>query len=166
MRQGLAAWQKQVFMVKGSMSLEISFKCNACGNPGEPVQMPAWAKLWGFAGCHIWLESTVPAPGDPILQLDQLPKPGERHLLLVHHPFQARSDAPFWLLFMRALSAVNGFDDFPAELPDSGMVYCRLTADLGDWSTRSRVIEVEVLDCFFTNAAARRFTPVNSSDLA
>jgi hypothetical protein len=67
---------------------------------------------------------------------------------------------------MRALSAVNGFDDFPAELPDSGMVHCRLTADLGDWDNRRHVIEVEVLDSFFTNAAARRFAPVNSSDLA
>ncbi len=147
------------------MNLEISFKCRACGNPGDPVQVPDWAKLWGFAGCHSWLEDAVPSPDDPILQLNQLPKPGERRRLLVSHPFRARSDRSFWLLFTPALSAANGWDDTPEELPDSGLVYCRLTADLGARGQHGRAIEVEVLDSFFTIEAAQRFTAIESGKL-
>lgn len=147
------------------MSLEISFKCCSCGQPNAPVQRPDWAKLWGFESCHLWLESTVPLPGDPIPQLDQLPKARDRRLLIVSHPFRAESDTPFWLHFMRALSSANGWDDNPEELRDSGLVYCRLTADLGPWGDSGRAIEVEVLDSFFTSAAAQRFAPVKSGKL-
>ena len=140
--------------------MEISFKCHACGHPGDPVQLPGWAKLWAFGGCHTWLEGAVPPQGDPVLQLDQLPSPGERHRLIVSHPFRAQSDQPFWLFFTRA-----GWDDTPEKLPDSGMVHCRLSADFGVWGTNSRVIEIEVLDSFFTSGAAQRFTPIESGDV-
>jgi len=66
------------------------------------------------------------------------------------------------LFFTRELSASNGWDSRPEELPGSGLVYCRLSADHGPPGTNSRAIEIEVLDSFFTHAAAQRFAAIDS----
>lgn len=113
--------------------MAVAPPCQTCGTQeASTPSRPPWATIRGFEDCAVWQDA------------ERLPLPGDSHRLRVRYPFRARSVEPLWVLFRPALSALNGWDDHPDELPASGIVECVLREDLGP-SGRRHLIRVQVL---------------------
>jgi len=55
-----------------------------------------------------------------------MPLTGHRQHVKLHHPFAAAIGESFWLMFMPAAAALNGWADVPEAIATSAFVHCRL----------------------------------------
>ena len=75
-----------------------------------------------------WLEAgeSVPTLDEKIwTRSESVPKVGEKRFLKVSAPFNQDIGDCFNMLFSPALSALNGWEDYPEELSDSAVVVCK-----------------------------------------
>lgn len=109
------------------MPVEISLKCQVCGEPHSDDPPSNWARLVGYD--HLaWIDPGADVPdGDRWVFSDMCPEVGARRLAHIHGPFDAASNQPFWALFQPGLSMANGWAEYPDEIDRSALVRCELT---------------------------------------
>lgn len=140
----------------------LSFKCKACQwdsasalppqhhSPQAPVQHDLTRlRLSGFGDCVRWLAQPA-VSGPRAAPLDRVPASGETHELAVRMPFHAEAGQPFWCLFQPALSALNGWSEYPDDIVRSALVRCDMldvqVADPDGARIRAIVSDVLTLD--------------------
>lgn len=103
------------------------FKCSCCNELvcEKPELINGFRELCynGFE----WLErgESIPSLNENIwMRSESVPADGERRLLKVSAPFNQELGDGFNMLFSPALSALNGWDEYPEELSKSAVVAC------------------------------------------
>ncbi|MDG1478732.1 MAG: hypothetical protein P8R54_04040 [Myxococcota bacterium] len=135
-------------------SVLVVLSCQTCGATAHRSSPPPdWAEIRGFEDCVDWLDTA------------QLPQAGAHHRLHVRHPFRATHGVPFWVLYRPPRSALSGWDEHPEELSSSGIVECRLCADLGP-DGRGQQIRIEVLQAVYLDMIPARFSPEDTASYA
>jgi hypothetical protein len=118
---------------------------------------PAWAALWGFAGCTRWLAER-PVPDQEQLSplcLPQSPDVGTEQWLVVGKPFHAALGQDVWCLYQPPLAYYNGWDDRPDELARSALAQCKVLG-FGDVRDHSAIVHVRITDVLaFSQIGAR-----------
>lgn len=103
------------------------FKCRCCGRIIH--EKPSLAE--GFSELAYddmeWLEAGQPVP--PLEEhvwprADKMPEVGERRFIKVEPPFAQEVGNRFNVLYLPALSALNGWGEYPEELSGSAVVSC------------------------------------------
>lgn len=103
------------------------FKCRCCSRIVD--EKPSLAE--GFSELAYddmeWLEVGQPVP--PLEEqiwprADKMPEVGERRLINVDPPFNQEVGDRFNVLYLPALSSVNGWEEYPEELSGSAVVSC------------------------------------------
>lgn len=104
------------------------FRCTCCNELvcEKPQLLNGFSELVydGFE----WLETgeSVPTLDEKIwTRSESVPKVGEKRFLKVSAPFNQDIGDSFNMLFSPALSALNGWEDYPEELFDSAVVVCK-----------------------------------------
>ena len=126
------------------------------------VSRPKWARVTGFDNVEWSLECT-PRPDPQWSRLEASPVSGGRYGLVGGQRLPRGS---FWVLFRPALSALNGWLEFPAELGSSCVVCCQWEESLGvfDWGVYGKrygeIVTVE--EVIGLRDLAKRFSPDQS----
>ena len=109
---------------------------------------PNWAWVSGFDDVE-WSQECVPRPDIEWPRMESPPTIGGRYGLLSPHRLPRNS---FWVLFRPALSALNGWGEYPTEFGSSCVVCCEWERSLGefDWGVYGKrygevIIATEVI---------------------
>ncbi len=116
-----------------------------------------------------WLASGEQRPSGQIwLRAEAMPTPGTRHLVKVWcKGRQISISEDRWLLFVPAWGAENGWDEYPATIPGSAFVRCRLWAAEGGKidAAGEQWFEADVIEVVPFTDLERRFPPRRVSQL-
>ena len=103
------------------MNEELNLFCGSC----SAASPPHWAAF--SASNAEWLDPDAPIPAGNIWpRSDTPPEAGQLRTIRVRHPFRAPGDAPFWILYLPARAAENGWAEAPETIPHSAFALCRL----------------------------------------
>jgi hypothetical protein len=147
-----------------SVPLSVSFLCKACGEPAtSPRQHPE--QIAGFARPGDWLSIASGAEAFRTALLEEAPRAGDRHQLLVRFPFFASTDEPFWACYRPPRAHANGWGDCPEEIRQSAIVECRLVR-VSEREPQSAIISVDILSSISVDAIGSEiFVGSGSGDL-
>jgi hypothetical protein len=103
------------------MNEELNLLCGSC-SASHP---PAWAAF--TASNAEWLDPDAPIPaGNVWTRSDVSPQAAQLRTIRVTHPCRAAGGAPFWVLYLPARAAENGWAEAPETIPHSAFALCRL----------------------------------------
>ncbi len=122
---------------------------------------------YGFSGIAYdiaeWSDFTddVPALGEDIwLRSDNVPTIGEERIIHVTSPFSFENNEKFELLFMPALSSLNGWEEYPDEIEKSAIVGCEL-AEIIEADDTEAWLKVKVVSVVMLSELAEKCSPKN-----
>lgn len=122
---------------------------------------------YGFSGIAYdiaeWSDFTddVPALGEDIwLRSDNVPMIGEERIIHVISPFSFENNEKFELLFMPALSSLNGWEEYPDEIEKSAIVGCEL-AEIIEADDTEAWLKVKVVSVVMLSELAEKCSPKN-----
>ena len=94
-------------------------------SPDCVLGVPEWADVVGFTNAE-WAENDEPCAGDVWPRLDHVPTESHIYALRVKAPFPCTTDQAAWVIYQPALSSLNGWEEYPAEISGSCIVQIRV----------------------------------------
>lgn len=143
------------------------FRCTCCNELvcETPQLLNGFSEL-AYDGFE-WLEvgESVPPLDERIwTRSESVPKIGERRFLKVFAPFNQEKGERFNMLFSPALSALNGWEEYPEELSDSAVVVCTFEGVVQSDEYRAW-IEVSVEDVIPLEDLHKHYPCVETTDV-
>lgn len=143
------------------------FRCTCCDEivDEKPQLINGFCEL-AYDGFE-WLEvgESVPSLDERIwTRSNSVPEVGETRVIKVSAPFNQNIGDCFNMLFSPALSALNGWEDYPEELFDSAVTVCKFEKIIQADEYRAW-IEVSIEDVIPLEDLYKRYSCVETTDV-
>ncbi len=142
----------------------LGLRCRLCGELAEQEKMPKY----GFSGVAYdyaeWADASQNTPSldeQVWLRSDSVPTVGEERIIRVTFPFCFENDEKFELLFMPALSSLNGWDEYPDEIDKSAIVGCELL-EIIEADDSEAWIKVKIVSVIMLSDISEKYPPKSS----
>ncbi len=128
-----------------SLEFDSIFTCS-CGQALPVLEpLPDWAHWFAFPSAG-WSVEHNPSVREYFERIERLPEPGTIHSLVVDEHFGLpKVGGSVWVLFEPPNTAINGWDDNPEEIANSGLVRIELVEIQAKYD-REAVLSVRVLE--------------------